>query len=82
MEVKERLIEETNKWLEKVKAERTFIILLDQKKTDFLDNIDAYISDSEFFLENEDFVEAFEAVVWSWAYLEIGIDIGILGKKN
>ncbi len=81
MEVKERLIDETKRWLEKIKAEREQTTLADSGKPDFLENLDAYISDSEFFLEHEEFVEAFEAVIWSWAMLEIGRELGILGKK-
>ena len=82
MEVKDRLIEETRKWLEKAKEERAKTVLIDAKKPDFLENIDAYISDSEFFLEHEEYVEAFEAVIWSWSHLEIGKDLGILAKKE
>jgi len=43
-----------------------------------LRNINAYISDSEYFLKKGDLVRAFECVVWAWAWLEIGLDIGIL----
>ncbi len=82
MDVKEHLISETKKWLEKIKAERENITLADSQRPEFLDNIDAYISDSEFFLEHEEYIEAFEAVIWSWSMLEIGKDLGIIGKKD
>jgi hypothetical protein len=81
-ETKENLIKETKKWLGKIKTERESIILRDSMRTDFVENIDAYISDSEFFLENQDVVEAFEAVIWAWAYMEIGKDLQILEMKN
>jgi uncharacterized protein len=81
-ETRKNLIKETKKWLEKIKKERENIALKDSMHTDFLENIDAYISDSEFFLENGDLIEAFEAVIWSWAYLEIGKDMKILENKK
>lgn len=82
MEMKEQLIEETKKWLEKIKAERENIALADSGRADFLENIDAYISDSEFFLEHEEHIEAFEAVIWAWSYLTIGKDLGFLAEKE
>ncbi|MBI4170761.1 MAG: DUF357 domain-containing protein [Candidatus Aenigmarchaeota archaeon] len=81
MEIKEELEEETQKWLEKIKKERENIILSDSSREDFLENIDAYISDSEFFLEHEELIEAFEAVIWGWAMLELGQELGILEKN-
>lgn len=42
----------------------------------FLSNIKAYISDSRYFLENRDLIRAFEAVIWAWAWLEIGEELG------
>ncbi len=82
MDMKEHLIQETKKWLEKIKAERENITLADSQRPEFLENIDAYISDSEFFLEHEEYIEAFEAIIWSWAYLTIGKDLGILGTRG
>jgi uncharacterized protein len=74
----QKLTFETKKWLEKIKPVRDCIVMADESKKNFLDNIDAYISDSQYFLENGDYIEAFEAVIWAWAYIEIGKDIGIL----
>ena len=81
-ETRENLIKETKKWLERIKTKREAIILRDSMRTDFVENIDAYISDSEFFLENQEVIEAFEAVIWAWAYMEIGKDLKIIEQKN
>ena len=27
-------------------------------------------------------IEAFEAVIWAWAYVEIGKELGVIGKKE
>jgi hypothetical protein len=82
MDVSEQLQSETKKWLERIKQERPKAELADKSKSDFLENIDAYISDAEHFLSRKDFVRAFEAVIWSWSWLEIGERIGILRKKH
>jgi len=47
----------------------------------FLNNIKAYISDSEYFLKKHDLVRASECVVWAWAWLEIGLDLHVLTEK-
>ncbi len=68
---------ETLKWLER--AESLFARLSGEKS--FLENISAYISDSKYFLENGDLIRAFEAVIWAWAWMEIGLEIDKL-KDN
>ncbi len=72
------LREETLKWLER--AEKLFAEV--SGKEQFIDNISAYISDSKYFLENGDLIRAFEAVVWAWAWMEIGMEIGALIKSE
>jgi uncharacterized protein len=47
----------------------------------FLENISAYISDCQFFLEKGDLIRAFEAIIWAWAWMEIGLDKGLLRKE-
>ncbi len=68
---------ETLKWLER--AESLFARLSGEES--FLENISAYISDSKYFLENGDLIRAFEAVIWAWAWMEIGLEIDKL-KDN
>jgi hypothetical protein len=46
-----------------------------------MDNIKAYISDTEYFLKKGDLIRAFECVVWAWAWMEIGIEIGKIYDK-
>ena len=75
------LSRETEKWLQKIKKEQKKIILIDNSKENFIKNIDAYISDSEHFLAKNDLIRAFEAVIWAFAWLEVGKDLGII-KEN
>ena len=69
MAIDEDLRRETEKWLAKIEEERKKIVSGDDY---IIKNIDAYISDSKHFMEKGDLIRAFEAVVWSWAYIEIG----------
>ena len=69
---------EITKW-----GDRLVRALTDAKAADgtgerFLDNIRAYQDDAEHFQGEGDLVRAFECVVWAWAWLEIGRDMGLL----
>ena len=74
----EELKAETEKWLKKAKEKRQKIKLLDKSKNDMIKNIDAYISDSQHFMDKGDLIRSFEAIIWSWAILELGLELGIL----
>ena len=80
--IEKELMEETNKWLEKIKEKRKRIVLKDESKTDLLKNIDAYISDTSHFLEKKDYIRAFEAVIWAWSWVEILGELGIIEAKK
>jgi hypothetical protein len=77
MSLEEELRGETLKWLER--AESLFRAISGDRR--FCENISAYLQDSQYYLENEDLVRAFEAVVWAWAWMEIGLDVGLLQKE-
>lgn len=76
--LEENLGNETIKWQEK--AEALFSQLSGDER--FLENISAYLSDSHYFLEQKDLIRAFEAVIWAWAWMEIGLDEGLLQQEN
>jgi hypothetical protein len=48
----------------------------------FLENVSAYIRDCQYFLEKDDLIRAFEAVIWAWAWMEIGLDKGFLRQTE
>jgi hypothetical protein len=68
--LEEDLYAETVKWLKR--AEDLFARISGDEH--FLENISAYICDSRHFLEAGDLIRAFEAVVWAWAWMEIGLE--------
>jgi len=63
--------EETEKMLEKIKPLINKIEVNDKKGEEMLENLKAYVADSEHFLKNKNYLKAFEAVIWAFAILEI-----------
>jgi hypothetical protein len=49
---------------------------------EFLENVSAYIRDCQYFLEKGDLIRAFEAVIWAWAWMEIGLEKGLLQQRE
>jgi len=72
------LLSETLKW--QGRAEDLFSRV--SGEAEFLENISAYIADSRYFLEKNDLIRAFEAVIWAWAWMEIGLLKGILQERR
>ena len=76
--VEDELLKETLKWIKK--AEEAFSEI--EADLNFAENIEAYIKDSKYFLEKKDFVRAFECIIWAWAWIEIGEELGFVRKKE
>jgi len=62
----EKLEKETKKWLERLddKLEDT------DETVEQMENVLAYRDDTEHFLSEEDYVRAWEAVIYAWGILE------------
>ena len=76
--LEEDLLNETVKWQEK--AESLFGQLSGDER--MLENISSYLSDSHHFLKQNDLIRALEAVIWAWAWMEIGLQKGVLNQKG
>ncbi len=74
----EKLREETLKMLKKIEPLVDKIEIVNDKGEEMLTNMKAYIADSKHFLNQKDFIKAFESIVWSWAILEICEELGVL----
>ncbi len=81
MEIKEDLIRQTEKMLKEIKEKRTGLILVDGSKKSVVDNLDAYISDTQHFINKKDVIRAYEAVVYAWGILETLEHAGIIEFK-
>ncbi len=67
--------EEIEKWLSKLKKNLENVEANDKKGKDLLENIQAYVYDTEHFLKKEDYVKAWEAISFAWGLFEAGIDL-------
>lgn len=73
METDEQLKREIEKWSTKLKKQ---IKDMQADNDYFTKNIAAYMQDSAYFKEKKDFVRSFEAIVWAWAFYNIGKELG------
>jgi hypothetical protein len=75
MSVEDELRSETLKWIKRAEEVFSALEMIDQR---FAENIKAYIKDSKYFLEKGDLVRAFECIIWAWAWIEIGEELGLV----
>jgi len=76
MNLSEELKKETEKWLKKI--ENLELVAKSEKGKEFRRNIEAYISDTKYFLDKGELIKAFEAIIWAWAFLEISKELNLL----
>lgn len=62
----EKLEEETNKWLEKLNSR----LEGKDESVEQMENVLAYRDDTTHFLEEGDYIRAWEAVIYAWGILE------------
>lgn len=78
MSLEEDLRAETEKWLKRAEEARERVSPRGEEGVGFSINIEAYLSDCRYFLDQGDLIRGFEAVIWAWAWIEIGARVGIL----
>ena len=71
----EKLKEETEKWLKKLNDR----IDGKDKNVEQMENVLAYRDDTSHFLEEEDYIRAWEAVIYAWGILETLERLGKFG---
>jgi len=65
-ETDEKLKSETEKWLKKLESR----IEDRDSSVEQMENVEAYRSDTYHFLEQNDFIRAWESVIYAWGILE------------
>ncbi len=72
----EKLEQETRKWLERLEER------VEERDEDVeqMENVLAYKQDTYHFLEEEDYIRAWEAVIYAWGILETLERIGKFGE--
>lgn len=74
----EKLEEETRKWLEKLENR------IDGRDShvEQMENVEAYRDDTYHFLEEEDYIRAWESVIYAWGILETLERLGKFEEKE
>lgn len=65
-DTQKELKQETKKWLEKLEDR----ISNYNNEVDQMENVEAYKNDTYHFLEEEDYIRAWESVIYAWGILE------------
>jgi hypothetical protein len=78
METEKELVRQTEKMLGDIKKKRKKLKLVDKSKESIVKNLDAYISDTQHFIDKKDIIRAYEAVVYAWGILETMEHAGII----
>ncbi len=82
MSLEEDLRAETEKWLLRAEEALEAVSARGEEGERFRINVAAYLSDSRHFLAKGDLLRAFEAVIWAWAWIEIGQDVEMLIQES
>ncbi len=79
--LKNRLEEEIEKWSEKLDKKLSKVDYVDDSGEWLLENAEAYRQDFGHFMKNDDLIKAYEALIWSWAFIEIGEELNHISEK-
>lgn len=74
----EKLKTETEKWLEKLEAR----VEKRDSSVEQMENVEAYRDDTYHFLEEGDYIRAWESVIYAWGILETLERLGLFEKKD
>ena len=79
-----RLEEEARKWLTRLEAEVKGMQKLAELEglDNSIENIHSYIEDCKHFLEKGDFVNAFEAAIYSWGIFETLLSMHLIKVRE
>jgi len=73
-----KLTEEIKKWTAKLDGALSAARARSEQGVKMVSNIKAYRRDSGHFLEQGDLIKSFECLIWAWALLELGGELGHL----
>jgi len=74
----EKLERETKKWLKKLEER----VEKRDSKVEQMENVEAYRDDTRHFLEEKDFIRAWESVIYAWGILETLERLGKFKEKD
>ncbi len=56
--------------------------LIDKKGEDILKLINSYFTDAKYFHDKKQFIQAFEAAVMCWTYVDAGLHLGVFSVPD
>lgn len=80
--LKNELEREIEKWSRNLDKKLPKIKPKDEPGEKILENAQAYRKDSEHFFEDDELIKSFEALIWAWAFIEIGENFNHLSNVN
>ncbi len=72
-----KLKKEIEKWT-RILEKKLKKIKSSEGNEEFLENVIAYYKDSKHFFDKQDYIKSFEALLWSYSWLEIGLRYNFL----
>lgn len=78
MSLSDELLSEIEKWKKKLDEKLASAAATDETGGKMLSNVKAYRRDCEHFLAKGELLRSFECLIWAWAHLEIGLELGHL----
>ncbi len=80
----DKLKERTDNEISMMKKVFSSITLKDENNiaNEFFDMASNYFKDSTFFMQKNDYLRAFEAVVISWSYIDAGLKAGLFSLPD
>lgn len=79
MGIEAELLAEIEKWSKRLDSSLEGVRPLSEQGSEMLQNIMAYREDSKHFLKG-DLIKSFECLIWAWAILEVGMELGHLKR--
>lgn len=79
--LRKRLEKEIEEWQEKLNKKLGKVSASKEEGYKFIKNIEAYYKDSKHFYNEEKLIESFEALIWAWSWIEIGIEYDFLKES-
>ncbi|MDI6820489.1 MAG: DUF357 domain-containing protein [Candidatus Hodarchaeaceae archaeon] len=78
--LEQELAEEIEKWSRRLDDALSAAEPLDDRGGQLLENARAYNRDHRHFLGRGDLIRSFECLIWAWALLEVGEELGHLRR--
>ncbi|KXA99985.1 hypothetical protein AKJ47_00135 [candidate division MSBL1 archaeon SCGC-AAA261G05] len=78
----DELQQEIERWTRKLDEKLPRLVARNGPGKEILENARAYRGDSQHFLQDDDLIKSFESLIWAWALIETGENLGHLKPSS